>query len=275
MSKIKAVPFISDVAGNICCPFFDKAGQLHVLLQEAGEIASISSTKELRRIHSTGGQPSGAAFDHNGVLYVTDFAHAAVLVVQDTGDQEVIVGTYEDKPLIGPNSIIYTRDGTVFFTDSGPFGETGFHNPTGSLYMISNGGGTQMLRPVSLENLANPCGVAVSPDGKFVYVAEMMNNRILRFFQKPDGVYHCSVFYQLQGRVGPSSIAVDKQGCLYIGHYDIANSTMEGQVLCISQNGELLNTIVTTGPEVSGLAIYKNTLYITEISTGSVFKVDL
>ena len=275
MTTVKAIPFVSDIPNHVCCPFFDKQGQLHVLLQEAGEVATISQSKEIRRIHSTGGLPSGAAFDQNGILYITDFAHAAVLAVQDNGEQEVIVGTYEDKSLIGPNSIVYASNGTVFFTDSGPFGETGFHNPTGSLFMITNGGGAQMLRPVSLENLSNPCGVAVSPDGKFVYVAEMMQNRVLRFFQKPDGVYHCSVFYQLQGRIGPSALVCDKQGCVYVAHYDIPDSSTEGNVLVISKSGKLVSTITTTGPQVSGLAIYNNTLFITESSTGSIFKVDL
>jgi len=275
MSTIKAVPFISDISNNICCPFFNKAGQLHALLQESGEIITINDSKQVKKIHTTGGQPSGAAFDQNGVLYVTDFAHGAVLAVQDNGEQEVIVGTYEDKPLIGPNSIIYASNGNVFFTDSGPFGETGLHNKTGSLFMVSNGGSAQMLRPVSLENLASPSGVAISPDGKFVYVAEMMTNRILRFFQKPDGVYHASVYYQLQGRVGPTAIVCDKQGCLYIGHYDTVSSCTEGHVLVLSKTGKLMSTIVTTGPEISGLAIQGNTLYITEVSTGSVFKVDL
>lgn len=52
------------------------------------------------------------------------------------------------------------------------------------------------------------------------YVAEMMKNRIIRYFQQPPGVYHGSVFYQFQGGVGPSGIAVDRQGSIYVGHYD-------------------------------------------------------
>ena len=221
MSIIKATPFISDIANNICCPFFDKQGRLHALLQGVGDVITFSDSKEVQIVYSTGGQPSGAAFDNTGVLYVADFAHAAVLAMSTNGEQEIIVETYEDKPLVGPNSIVYASNGNVFFTDSGPFGETGFHNPKGSLFMIGNGGGTQMLRPISLENLMGPSGVAVSPDGRFVYVAETMQNRVLRYFQKPDGVYHASVFYQCSGRVGPTALVCDNQGCLYIGHYDI------------------------------------------------------
>ncbi len=48
-----------------------------------------------------------------------------------------------------------------------------------------------------------------------------MANRIIRYYQKPEGVYHSSVFYQLSGSVGPSSIVCDKKGNIYVGQYDI------------------------------------------------------
>ena len=55
----------------------------------------------------------------------------------------------------------------------------------------------------------------------FRYVAEQMKNRVLRFFQRPEGVYHGSVFHQLSGGVGPSCLALDEQGVLYIGQFEI------------------------------------------------------
>ena len=55
----------------------------------------------------------------------------------------------------------------------------------------------------------------------FRYVAEQMRNRVLRFFQRPEGVYHGSVFHQLSGGVGPSCLALDEQGVLYIGQFEI------------------------------------------------------
>lgn len=49
----------------------------------------------------------------------------------------------------------------------------------------------------------------------------MMTNRILRFFQHPVGVFHGSVFYQMSGGVGPSCLAIDKSGNLYVGQYNV------------------------------------------------------
>ena len=74
-----------------------------------------------------------------------DFAHAAVLLVKDDAANAhghlgqphqlsshpqaplVIVNEYEGKSLKGPNSAIFDSTGQLFFTDSGPLGETGLY----------------------------------------------------------------------------------------------------------------------------------------------------
>ena len=168
ISYSQAAPFLEGVGYDVCCPFFDDAENLHYILQNSGEIINIDSSGSADRLHCTEGQPSGAAFDGQGSLYVADLAHAAVLAVHPIdGQQELVVGVYEDKPLKGPHSIVSSQ-GSLFFTDSGPFGETGLHSTTGSLFAISSSPSGQILRPISLENLAAPSGVAVSPDGKFM-----------------------------------------------------------------------------------------------------------
>lgn len=82
-----------------------------------------------------------------------------------------------------------------------------------------------------------------------------MTNRVLRFFQQPTGVYHGSVFYQLSGAVGPSSIAVDQAGNVYVGHFDVKESSNEGTVLILSSSGKLKGSILTGGAEISGLTV--------------------
>ena len=53
---------------------------------------------------NTGGVPNGVAFDPNGVVYICDFAHQAVLTLgaaEDGSDQQLtaIVKDYEGKNL--------------------------------------------------------------------------------------------------------------------------------------------------------------------------------
>lgn len=128
----------------------------------------VNEMEKVERVHMTHGQPSGAMYDSDGVLYVADFAHGAVLAVQPDGVHDVVVGVYEDRPLKGPNTIVKDKNGNIFFTDSGPFGETGLDSPSGSLFAIVSSSAGQILKPLSLESLAYPSGVAVSPNGKFM-----------------------------------------------------------------------------------------------------------
>lgn len=135
----------------------------------------VNEVEKVERVHLTHGQPNGALFDpKDGILYITDFAHGSVLSVSRNGndgpggEQEIVVGVYEDKPLKGPNTIVQDKRGNLFFTDSGPVGETGLSNASGSLFAIMNSSAGQILKPLSFENLAYPTGLALSPNGKFM-----------------------------------------------------------------------------------------------------------
>ena len=75
-----------------------------------------------------------------------------------------------------------------------------------------------MCRPVVLVLTRCPCAFLHS------FVAEMLANRIVRFVQRPSGVYHMSVFYQFSGRMGPSALAIDADDNLYVGRFDFAGA---------------------------------------------------
>ena len=79
-------------------------------------------------------------------------------------------------------------------------GGTTLASPKGSVFCISPDG--RLLQPLALQCLAHPSGLAVSPDEQALYVCETMANRVLRFVQKPAGVFHFSVFYQFSGGLG-------------------------------------------------------------------------
>lgn len=230
------------------------------------------------------GQPLGLAFDNQGVAFVCDAAHQAILRVsrlemedgQARQEIEPYVKEYEQSQFIGPNSLCFSRQtGMLYFTDSGPFGETSMQNPRGSVYCISPS--TQLLIPLVLNTLAHPCGVALSPDEKNIYVCEAAMNRILRLSQSPPQVFHCTVFHQLAGRFGPTAIAVNNQGDLFVAHYDFAENTDHGKIVAIDSNGEITATFTTPGPEITGLCLSPDQRYllVTERSTNTLYRVTL
>ena len=68
---------------------------------------------------------------------------------------------------------------SLFFTDSGPFGETSIENPKGSVFIVDIE--DSIIKPLALNCLAYPSGLCLSDDEKIVYVCETGNNRVLRF----------------------------------------------------------------------------------------------
>lgn len=258
-----------------------------------GELMTISQTGEIFRyvgvdtvdgvqVESWGnssGQPYGLALDQQSA-YVCDAAHQAIFHITRTeGDdgvprQEVepYVREYEGQALLGPHSLTISKDGMVFFTDSGPIGETSLSNPKGSVFAIQ--GSTQLLIPLTLHSLAYPAGIALSPEGNCLYVAEMAKNRVLRYVRRPSNVWHLSVFHQLSGRLGPTALCCASNGDLYIAHYDFAEATENGRILVIDTEGEVTAIMSVPGPEITGLCLTpdENYLIITEDTTASVYR---
>lgn len=261
----------------------------------AGDLFAISSSGEIYRYMGTGepdnefsaeswgdssGQPFGLVFNSQGEAFVCDAAHQAIFRITRTEEDglprsriEPYVREYEQTQFLGPNSLCLSRtSGMLYFTDSGPFGETSLQNPRGSVFAISSS--TQLLIPLCLHTLAHPCGLALSPDEKNIYVAETAMNRVLRFSQHPPGVFHCSVFHQLSGRFGPTALAVRDNGDVFVAHFDFAENTEQGKILVLDAEGEVVERIMVPGPEVTGLCLTPDQkhLLITEKSQQCIYR---
>jgi len=273
----------------ITSPTYGPNGDLFTI-STAGDIFRYTGSAEYDnefQVESWGnssGQPLGLEFDSEGVAFVCDAAHQAIFRISRSEDEngqlrqdiEPYVKEYEQSQFIGPNSLCLSKQsGMLYFTDSGPFGETSLQNPRGSVFAISPH--TQLLIPLCLNTLAAPCGVALSPDERNIYVAETAMNRILRFSQHPPLVFHCSVFHQLSGRFGPTAITVSQSGELFVAHFDFAENTESGRVVIIDPQGEVTGVITVPGPEITGLSLTPDQRYllITERSTTSLYRHQL
>lgn len=271
----------------ITSPTFGPNGDLFAI-STSGDIYRYTGSLEFDNefaVESWGdssGQPFGLVFNSMGAAFVCDAAHQAIFRITRTDDAqdgvprqqiEPYVREYEQAQFLGPNSLCLSHGtGMLYFTDSGPFGETSLQNPRGSVFAISSA--TQLLIPLCLHTLAHPCGLALSPDEKNIYVAETAMNRVLRFSQHPPGVFHCSVFHQLSGRFGPTALAVRDNGDLFVAHFDFAENTEHGKILVLDSEGEVKDSLVVPGPEVTGLCLTPDQrhLLITEKSTTSLYR---
>lgn len=109
-------------------------------------------------------------------------SHKAILTHSETeGKTEIIpiVKDYEGKALLGPNSIVLNETSNyLYFTDSGPLNESNLSKPNGSIFAADLD--VMVLKPLVLNCLAYPSGIALTSDGSAIFVAETLKNRILR-----------------------------------------------------------------------------------------------
>ena len=99
-------------------------------------------------------------YDMEGSSFVADLAHQAILsatTIEGHLDISQMVKDYEGQPLKGPSSLLMTPT-TLFFTDSGPLGETSIDNPKASLFAVDLE--VNLLKPVIYNCLAGAHGLA-------------------------------------------------------------------------------------------------------------------
>jgi sugar lactone lactonase YvrE len=258
----------------LCGPAFDGEGRLFVCATASGRVLQVDG-EELTAFAATEGAPTQVLFSHLNECVVLDQAHNAVLMVLADGSQQIVAEGYEGAPLKGPSSAVFDTSGALYFTDSGPQGETGLASPRGSVFVISP---DRILRPIALECLAQPSAVALSASESAVFVAEQAQNRIIRYTQKPAGVWHGTVWHTFNGRLGPSALVADHaRGLLYVSRPELPELSEHGVVSVLDGEGRLLKDLHVPGPEVSGMALSPdgNALYITESTHNTVSKIVL
>lgn len=189
-----------------------------------------------------------------------------------------MIKDFDGSNLKGPNSMVLSeKNNALFFTDSGPLGESSIENPTGSVFAIDLG--VSMLKPIVYGKLAHPSGLALSPNENVLYIAETLANRILRVVIHSSGVYHTSVFHQFSGRLGPTALAVSQAGKIYAARFDFTEVSKNGIITVINEDGEVdEELLVNDCPEITGLYFSKvqdDILYATESSTNSLLKIQV
>lgn len=241
------------------CPTEDSEGNLFAVSTN-GDVYQMTSEGAMEVAFSTGGQPTGLVFDQQGSSFIADMAHQAILS-QTVTDLRIeitpVIKDFDGNNLKGPNSMVLSeKNNSLFFTDSGPLGETNLENPTGSVFAIDLG--VSMLKPIIYGKLAHPSGLAMSPNENILYVAETLMNRVLRVVIHSSGVYHTSVFKQFSGRLGPTALAVSPDGRLYVARYDFTESSANGLISILEENGEHEeDLIVQECAELTGLFFSK------------------
>jgi gluconolactonase len=162
------------------------------------------------------------------------------------------------------SDLVADSEGNVWFTDSG---RTSLSDPTGRVFRLSNNGALHCI----LENIPYPNGIAVSPDGAFVYVAVTRANAVWKFLRvSPEPTALVGTYIQLSGGLGPDGLAINKHGDLAVAQAQAGRAyvfdKVGDEIARIQTPGGLWTTSVRFGgPD-------DRTLYIVDAQTASIFE---
>jgi gluconolactonase len=240
-------------------PVFDAAGNLFVSETKTNQVIRITPAGERSVWTAQKGVNGHKVFPNgNHVLCV----QSSVLLLDPAGRVLRAYSTEsEGVPLRAPNDLTLDRAGGVYFTDPGgsrerPIGTVHYVDPAGVTHLVAGG-------------LRVPNGLVLSPDGRFLYVAETASNRILRFSVLENGrLGPIQIFATLpplaDPRGGPDGITVDREGNVYVADLSL------NAIQVLAPSGALMRTLPAGNYDASNLAFggsELNELFITG-STG-------
>ena len=216
---------------------------------------------EVYRADSNGA--SGNAFDAQGRLYTCETHARRVTRTDKKGRIEVLADKWDGKRLNAPNGIVVSKSGHVYFTDPA-FGnqqdtrELDFY---GVYHIAPKGQLSVIARPAG-----RPHGIALSPDGRILYVANSDERNIRAYDVDREGeVSHERVVISRIDGV-PAGMRTDDKGNLYVAANGIAVYSAEGRLLETIPVGEMPSNCAFGGADL-------RTLYIT--ARTSLYRVRL
>ena len=172
--------------------------------------------------------PSGNAFDADGRLYTCETRLRRVTRTDKKGKIEVLADQWEGKRLNAPNDIVVAKSGHAYFTDPA-FGkqqdsrELDFY---GVYHISPKGQLTVVAKPAGRPN-----GIALSPNGRILYVANSDERNIRAYDVDRDGETSNERVAVSNIDGIPDGIRVGENGNLYVAAKVIAIYSPEGKLL--------------------------------------------
>jgi gluconolactonase len=264
--------FFSDIAGN--------------------RILKLDAKGAITTFRADSGRTNGNTFDAQGRLISCEGTEQGpgrrriVRTDMKTGKLEVLTDKYEGKRYNSPNDVVVDPKGHIWFSDPLYAPDRSImEQDNESVYCIDTDG--KVKRMITQPAIGRPNGLAVTPDGKTLYVVDSdyirpdANRKIWAFDVAEDGAIgkQRQVYDFGRGR-GGDGMRLDVKGNLWVAaginspRTPNESGDVPSGIYVISPSGELLGRIPIAEDVITNLAFGgedKRTLYITAGKT--LFKI--
>jgi gluconolactonase len=170
---------------------------------------------------------NGNTLDAQGRLYSCEYKARRVTRTNPDGRIEVIAERFEGKRFNAPNDIVVRRDGQVYFTDPlfTPLDqrELDFYG----VYHITPDGQIEAVARMQTR----PNGIAISPDGRVLYVANSDEKDVRAYDLDGAGRASHERVAIANMDAGPDGMRVDMKGNLYLAARGVQVYSPDGSLL--------------------------------------------
>lgn len=250
-------------------------------------------------IHRENAGTNGLLFDREGRLVMCEPVRRRVSRLEKDGSLKVLAETYDGKRFNQPNDVTIDSQGRIYFSDP-KYGERD------SMELVDAAGkkieGVYRIDPdgkvtrIITHEVDRPNGLVITPDDKYLYVADNNNNtirhdntvggarKLFRFDLNSDGTVDSAsrkLIYDWKNTRGPDGIKLDSSGRLFVAAglnkqnppYETQDQPTAG-IYVFSSAGEQLEFIPIPRDETTNCAFGGDdlkTLYIT--AGGSLWSI--
>jgi gluconolactonase len=209
------------------------------------------------------GRANGLIFDPAGRLIAAEGASTGgnrrISITERDGTVRTLADRYQGKRFNSPNDVAVDRQGRVYFSDPRYVGSEPRELDFEAVFRVDPDGTVTRLDTTAYK----PNGVAISPDGKTLYVSDNGGKRralIALDLDQNGGVSHPRILHDFGDDRGIDGMTVTTDGRIVAA----AGSDRRGGAYIFSPEGRLLGTIPT--PEVPANVEFggkdRKTLYI-------------
>jgi sugar lactone lactonase YvrE len=214
-------------------PAIDKDGNLFFSDGANDRIMKRSADGKLSEFRKKTGRTNGMAFDHEGRLLMCQSEGRRVARLEKDGTDTNLADVFDGKNFFAPNDICVGAKGRIYFTDLNSSAKEDKYDLPSGVYRID--APKQVVRII--EGLGRPNGIALSPDGKLLYVSDRSTQKLHRYKVKENGdVETAGIVYDFSPDRGVDGMRLDVKGNIWAA----AGQGKTTGLFVISPEGKLL-----------------------------------
>jgi gluconolactonase len=192
----------------------DKKGNVFFTDQPNNKIWEYDTSGKLSVFLDSAGRSNGMYFDHQGNLVTCADEHDQLWSISPKKIIKVLLTNFNGHLMNGPNDIWIDAKGGIYMTD--PYYQRDYWTRTKSeldgqkVYYLPKGS----HQPIIVDSIIKkPNGIVGTPDGKYLYVADIGANKTYKYTINKSGTLSDR---QLVIEQGADGITLDEEGNIYL-----------------------------------------------------------